>query len=213
MHLSGRPLAKPYRTRAFFLRIFLPACKKLVVLGHFSFQFELRFFLIWSWSIPVGASKIRCSTRAFAVSKAAVTDHSRHGNAKCEQDSKCSCPQGHVGSNPTASAIKALKTLCFRGFFFCSGSIYFGENNSNGALGAPLCGARLILYHTHYTRKMYTVVPQWCPELLKSYEKQRGAIKRYCCYSSISLLFFFAFFDVSCPASFPVTVVFGCSAL
>lgn len=88
MHLSGRPLAKPYRTRAFFLRIFLPACKKLAVLGHFSFQFELRFFLIWSWSIPVGASKIRCSTRAFAVSKAAVTDHSRHGNAKCEQDSK-----------------------------------------------------------------------------------------------------------------------------
>lgn len=88
MHLSGRPLAKPYRTRAFFLRIFLPACKKLVVLGHFSFQFELRFFLIWSWSIPVGASKIRCSTRAFAVSKAAVTDHSRHGNAKCEQGSK-----------------------------------------------------------------------------------------------------------------------------
>ena len=88
MHLSGRPLAKPYRTKAFFLRIFLPACKKLVVLGHFSFQFELRFFLIWSWSIPVGASKIRCSTRAFAVSKAAVTDHSRHGNAKCEQDSK-----------------------------------------------------------------------------------------------------------------------------
>lgn len=88
MHLSGRPLAKPYRTRAFFLRIFLPACKKLVVLGHFSFQFELRFFLIWSWSIPVGASKIRCNTRAFAVSKAAVTDHSRHGNAKCEQDSK-----------------------------------------------------------------------------------------------------------------------------
>ena len=62
--------------------------KKSIVLGHFSFQFELRFFLIWSWSIPVGASKIRCSTRAFAVSKAAVTDHSRHGNAKCEQDSK-----------------------------------------------------------------------------------------------------------------------------
>ena len=62
--------------------------KKSIVLGHFPFQFELWFFLIWSWSIPVGASKIRCSTRAFAVSKAAVTDHSRHGNAKCEQDSK-----------------------------------------------------------------------------------------------------------------------------
>ena len=92
----------------------------------------------------------------------------------------------------------------FSRLFLCSGSIYFGENNSNGALGAPLCGARLIPHHTHYTRKMYTVVPQWCPELLKSYGKQRGAIKRYCRYSSISLLFFFAFFDVSCPASFPV---------
>ena len=195
------------------MHVFLPARKKSIVLGHFPFQFELRFFLIWSWSIPVGASKIRCSTRVFAVSKTAATDHSRHESAKCEQDSKCSCPQGHVGSNPTASAIKALKTLCFQGFFFCSGSICFGENNSNGALGAPLCGARLIPHHTHYTRKMYTVVPQWCPELLKSYEKQRGAIKRYCRYSSISLLFFFAFFDVSCPASFPVTVVFGCSAL
>jgi hypothetical protein len=64
-----------------------------------------------------------------------------------------------------------LKTLCFQGFFSCSGIIYFGENNSNGALGAPLCGARLIPHHTRYTRKMYTVVPQWCPELLKSYEK------------------------------------------
>ena len=112
MHLSGRPLAKPYRTRAFFLRIFLPACKKLVVLGHFSFQFELRFFLIWSWSIPVGASKIRCSTRAFAVSKAAVTDHSRHGNAKCEQDSKSVEPQGSVGSNPTRSAILTKRYRC-----------------------------------------------------------------------------------------------------
>ena len=78
-----------------------------------------------------------------------------HPCHSCIKDSKCSCPQGHVGSNPTASAIKALKTLCFRGFFFCSGSIYFGENNSNGALGAPLCGAQLILHHTHYTRKMY----------------------------------------------------------
>lgn len=62
--------------------------KKSIVLGHFSFQFELRFFLIWSWSIPVGASEIRCSTRAFAVSKTAATDHSRHESAKCEQDSK-----------------------------------------------------------------------------------------------------------------------------
>ena len=62
--------------------------KKSIVLGHFSFQFELWFFLIWSWSIPVGASEIRCSTRAFAVSKTAATDHSRHESTKCEQGSK-----------------------------------------------------------------------------------------------------------------------------
>ena len=62
--------------------------KKSIVLGHFSFQFELWFFLIWSWSIPAGASEIRCSTRVFAVSKTAATDHSRHESTKCEQDSK-----------------------------------------------------------------------------------------------------------------------------
>ena len=80
--------AKPYRTRVFFLRIFLPAHKKSIVLGHFSFQFELWLFLIWSWSIPVGASETRCSTRVFSVSKTAATDHSRHESTKCEQDSK-----------------------------------------------------------------------------------------------------------------------------
>ena len=62
--------------------------KKSIVLGHFPFQFELWFFLIWSWSIPVGASEIRCSARIFAVSKTAATDHSRHESTKCEQDSK-----------------------------------------------------------------------------------------------------------------------------
>lgn len=80
--------AKPYRTRVFFLRIFLPAHKKSIVLEHFSFQFELWLFLIWSWSIPVGASETRCSTRVFSVSKTVATDHSRHESTKCEQDSK-----------------------------------------------------------------------------------------------------------------------------
>ena len=66
--------------------------KKSIVLGHFPFHFELWFFLIWSWSIPVGASKIRCSTRIFAVSKTAATDHGRHESTKCEQDSKSGVP-------------------------------------------------------------------------------------------------------------------------
>lgn len=89
MHLIRGVVRRAIPDKGFLLAYFLASAqKKSIVLGHFSFQFELRFFLIWSWSIPVGASKIRCSTRAFAVSKAAVTDHSRHGNAKCEQDSK-----------------------------------------------------------------------------------------------------------------------------
>ena len=32
-----------------------------------------------------------------------------------ELDSKSSCPQGHVGSNPTASALETLRN---QGFFF-----------------------------------------------------------------------------------------------
>lgn len=81
--------------------------KKSIVLGHFPFQFELWFFLIWSWSIPVGASEIRCSTRILAVSKTAATDHSRHESTKYEQDSKTNAL---FGSSP-------LKNLDFTGFF------------------------------------------------------------------------------------------------
>ena len=46
----------------------------------------------------------------------------------------------------------------------------------------PFCGALI----SHCGLK-------WCPELLKTYKKQREAIKRYCGYSSISLLFFLVF--------------------
>ena len=89
--------------------------KKSIVLGHFPFQFELCFFLIWSWSIPAGASKIRCSTRVFAVSKTAATDHSRHESTKCEQDSKSFDGQKpSVGSNPTPSAIMWRQKRCLR---------------------------------------------------------------------------------------------------
>ena len=34
------------------------------------------------------------------------------------KDSKCGCPQGHVGSNPTASARKAPETVVFGAFFY-----------------------------------------------------------------------------------------------
>ena len=88
--------------------------KKSIVLGRFPFQFELWFFLIWSWSIPVGASETRCSTRVFAVSKTASTDHGRHESTKCEQDSKSVEPQGSVGSNPTRSARNLASSRFFR---------------------------------------------------------------------------------------------------
>lgn len=70
----------------------------------------------------------------------------------------------------------------------------------NGARGALICGALRKTSYTSYSQKMYAVVPEWCPELLKAYKKQRGAIKRYVLYSSISLLFFLAFFG-SLPLS------------
>ena len=93
--------------------------KKSIVLGHFSFQFELWFFLIWSWSIPVGASETRCSTRVFAVSKTAATDHSRHESTKCEQDSKSVCEQSHMGSNPILSATKST-VIYYGGLFYAT---------------------------------------------------------------------------------------------
>ena len=101
--------------KGFLLAYFLASAqKKSIVLGHFPFQFELWFFLIWSWSIPVGASEIRCSTRILAVSKTAATDHSRHESTKYEQDSKSFDPQGSVGSNPTVSAIMWRQKRCVK---------------------------------------------------------------------------------------------------
>ena len=40
-----------------------------------------------------------------------------------ELDSKSSVPQGTVGSNPTASAIKPLETLGFQGFFISRNAV------------------------------------------------------------------------------------------
>ena len=43
----------------------------------------------------------------------------RYRSGRNELDSKSSCPQGHVGSNPTASATNPLSLNGFKGFLFC----------------------------------------------------------------------------------------------
>ena len=110
--------------------------KKSIVLGRFPFQFELWFFLIWSWSIPVGASETRCSTRVFAVSKTASTDHGRHESTKCEQDSKCRVSKRNLGFESLTlrqkpSHIKAFAHMT--GLFFSlkvtSAYMIFGKNS------------------------------------------------------------------------------------
>ena len=84
-------------------------------------------------------------------------------------DSKSVCgDEPHVGSNPTRSARKALKALCFQGFFCVNGALLLERYS----LWCPVL---------------------WWPELLKSYKKQRVAIKRYFRYCSTSLLFFLGF--------------------
>ena len=117
--------------------------KKSIVLGHFPFQFELWLFLIWSWSIPVGASKIRCSTRIFAVSKTAATDHGRHESTKCEQDSKCRVPKRNLGFESLTlrqkpSHIKAFAHMT--GLFFSlkvTSTCMIFDKNSGVPAGLP----------------------------------------------------------------------------
>ena len=152
--------------------------KKSIVLGHFSFQFELWFFLIWSWSIPVGASKIRCSTRVFAVSKTAATDHSRHECTKCEQDSKSVCEQSHMGSNPILSAKKSSKLKGFLDFpFFLARRCSCGKCGKSSLFSAVFCtfvrtgNVRKALYIKafrgcldFFARTVLTSPDFWCPE-------------------------------------------------
>ena len=64
----------------------------------------------------------------------------------------------------------------------------------NGALVALICGALGILLYSVYSSKMNTVVPLWCPNILKTYKKLWKAVKRYSRYSSRSLLFSLVFF-------------------
>ena len=103
--------------------------KKSIVLGHFSFQFELCFFLIWSWSIPVGASEIRCSTRVFAVSKTAATDHSRHESTKCEQDSKSVDGSNRPGVRIPPSPPEPAVVIPLQVFIYASCSSFPGRLN------------------------------------------------------------------------------------
>ena len=60
-----------------------------------------------------------------------------------ELDSKSSCPKGHVGSNPTVSALETLRN---QGFFFyfgmspCVFSIFFTlQRIANGGCGLLFC--------------------------------------------------------------------------
>lgn len=129
-------------------------------------------------------------------------------------DSKSVVRQRTVGSNPTASAKKALKTKRFQGFALFIRGARFATFCQNGARGARICGALYRLLYSLYSHKMYAVVPQWCPKPLKTYKKQRGAIKRYIFHSSISLLFFFVFFGAFLLlVSFSELDFCGCRAL
>ena len=76
-----------------------------------------------------------------------------------EPDSKSGSPQGLVGSNPTVSATKALKTLRFQGFFLASCGALFRWIFLNGARGTLICGAPQRLPYAIHSAKMYAVVP------------------------------------------------------
>ncbi len=73
-----------------------------------------RFFrsLVAIGFVPSNPHEIRLFQRFQTLTKATV------GYARIADfnDSKCSCPQGHVGSNPTSSATIS-KSLMFCGFF------------------------------------------------------------------------------------------------
>ena len=46
------------------------------------------------------------------------TSTKKHWKTLTLKDSKSSCPQGHVGSNPTASAKNPAEIKCFSGAFY-----------------------------------------------------------------------------------------------
>ena len=73
-----------------------------------------------------------------------------------ELDSKSSCPQGHVGSNPTVSAIKSLKTLGFQGLPLFRNQFSDMPKTQNGAHGARACGARP-------ANEIFGIFLPWCP--------------------------------------------------
>ena len=95
-----------------------------------------------------------------------------------ELDSKSSCPQGHVGSNPTVSATKPWNHCI-------SGLSYFYSWCPSPRIFAKWCpnvlhrGAHSGFPHAYYARKMYSVVPKCCPTLLRTYKKWFSVIKRY----------------------------------
>ena len=63
---------------------------------------------------------------------------------------------------------KTLENTTFSRVFLCLGGVRFFVN---GALGALICGALGVLLYSVYSSKMNTVVPLWCPNVLKTYKK------------------------------------------
>ena len=91
--------------------------------------------------------------RVRGLQKRPQTGHPRHN---CIKDSKSSCPQGHVGSNPTVSAIKSLKTLGFQGLPLFLNQFSDMPKTQNGAHGARACGARP-------ANEIFGIFLPWCP--------------------------------------------------
>ena len=78
-----------------------------------------------------------------------------------ELDSKSSCPQGHVGSNPTASATNPLSLNGFKGFLFCS---FLGLREEIYEM-VPMVPDLWCLTGTYHIQKFRVVVPKWRPAL------------------------------------------------
>ena len=75
--------------------------------------------------------------------------------------SKSSCPQGHVGSNPTASATNPLSHKGFKGFLFC---VLLGQRGQICEM-VPMVPDLWCQTGEYHIQKFRGVAPKWCPAL------------------------------------------------